>query len=84
MYRVLWTSAAERQMGKLPRQVAAALVAAAESLCDNPRPHGAVKLVGRDEWRLREGDYRMIYTVDDARREVTIQVVGHRKDVYDL
>lgn len=83
MYRVLWTSAAERQMGKLPRQVAAALVAAAESLSDNPRPHGAVKLDGRDEWRRREGDYRMIYTLDDARRE-TIQVVGHREDVHDL
>lgn len=44
MYEVVWASAAERQLSRLPRQVAAALVVAAESLGENPRPRGAVKL----------------------------------------
>jgi len=53
------------------------------SLGANPRPQGSEKLAGYgDRYRVRQGRYRIIYLVDDRRREVTIFKVGHRKDVY--
>jgi mRNA interferase RelE/StbE len=49
----------------------------------NPRPHGSEKLAGYDDrYRLRQGQFRIVYLIDDARREVTIFRVGNRKDVY--
>ena len=49
----------------------------------NPRPHGSEKLAGYDDrYRLRQGQYRIVYLIDDERREVTIFKVGNRQDVY--
>ena len=54
------------------------------SLADNPRPAGCKKLRGyKDQWRIRVGDYRVIYLLDDARALVTIVRVAHRKEVYE-
>jgi len=52
------------------------------SLADNPRPQGVVKLSGREGWRIRVGDYRVIYTIDDAHKEVVIYAIGHRREIY--
>jgi mRNA interferase RelE/StbE len=53
------------------------------ALSAQPRPHGAEKLAGyKDRYRLRQGNYRIVYLIDDARRELTVFKVGHRKDVY--
>lgn len=53
------------------------------SLGANPRPHGSEKLAGYDDrYRLRQGNYRIVYNINDARREVTIFKVAHRRDVY--
>jgi len=49
---------------------------------DNPRPRAAKKLSGRDEYRLRVGDYRALYTVEDERGIVATLAVGHRREVY--
>ena len=52
-------------------------------LSANPRPHGSEKLAGYDDrYRLRQGNYRIVYLIDDSRRQVTVFKVGHRKDVY--
>lgn len=54
-----------------------------DSLAENPRPPGSRKMAGTArEYRLRAGDHRVIYTVDDAARIVTVEKVGHRGDVY--
>ena len=54
-----------------------------QSLASNPRPPGAEKLAGyTDQLRVRQGNYRIVYSVDDERGEVTIFRIGHRKDVY--
>jgi len=55
---------------------------AIEDLGDNPRPFGSIKLVGRDLYRIRVADYRIVYTVDDAVRVVRVERVGHRDSVY--
>jgi mRNA interferase RelE/StbE len=51
------------------------------ALADEPRPPGCLKLTGREGWRVRIGDYRVVYEVDDVRRVVTVLHVGHRRDV---
>ena len=51
-------------------------------LSEEPRPFGYSKLKGRDGYRIKSGDYRVIYEIDDDKLEITILHVGHRKDVY--
>ena len=59
------------------------LVARIEALAEDPRPSGCEKLAGRsDRYRVRQGDYRVVYSVDDAARIVQIVKVGHRREVY--
>lgn len=82
-YRVEFTTAAARQVKKLPRPVRDRVLDAVEDLGDDPRPHGATKLVGEESaWRIRVGDYRVIYDVADARLVVTIVRAAHRREVY--
>lgn len=82
-YELVWKRSAERELRKLPREVIAALVLLAEGLVCDPYPPGARKLAGaRHTWRVRSGDYRLIYTVEDARLVVQAIRVGHRREVY--
>ena len=54
------------------------------ALADNPRPAGCKKLRGyRDQWRIRVGDWRVVYLIDDTARLVTITRVAHRREVYE-
>jgi len=62
--------------------VADRIAAAIDGLAINPRPTGSVKLAGRDDFRLRVGDYRIVYPVDDAEDLVIIARIAHRRDVY--
>jgi mRNA interferase RelE/StbE len=52
-------------------------------LAANPRPHGCLKLSGREEYRVRVGQYRIIYKIEDVVLVVTVLQVGHRRDVYE-
>lgn len=69
-YEVLIRRRATKQLAQLP-------------LRDSPRPQGCLKLTGRAGWRIRVGDYRVIYEVDDPNRTVTVLDVGNRRDVYN-
>jgi mRNA interferase RelE/StbE len=67
----------------LPTDVQATVQEAIEGLAVNPRPHQAIKLAGaKDIYRLRVGRYRIVYTIDDQRKQVVIYRTGHRRDVY--
>ena len=82
-YRLQITPSAARQLTGLPRPVQVRLDRKLLALGKHPRPRGAVKLRGADDlYRVRVGDYRMIYRIDDRRRLVTIARIGHRRDVY--
>ena len=81
-YEVRIVSAAEREMDRLPVAVYKRISRRILTLEDNPRPRGAKKLSGREEYRLRIGDYRVLYTVDDKNGVVTIFAVGHRREIY--
>ncbi|MDO4716658.1 MAG: type II toxin-antitoxin system RelE/ParE family toxin [Propionibacteriaceae bacterium] len=82
-YDVSFTTAAVRQIKKLPRPARDRILDAIEGLAEDPRPHGAKKLVGEQTaWRIRVGDYRVIYDILDAELTVTVVLVGHRREVY--
>ena len=67
----------------MDRGVAMRIISRLESLARNPRPTGCTKLEGAfDLWRVRVGDYRIIYEVDDQARTVDVSVVRHRRDAY--
>jgi len=82
-YRVLLRPAAARDLDSLPGEPRRRIEAAIDHLAHNPRPHGTKKLVGfEDEWRLRIGDYRVLYVIDDLSKAVTIARVAHRREAY--
>ncbi len=81
-YRIEIEPPARRAMSKLPRQVATRIIRRLEALAENPRGMGAVKLSGHNAYRIRVGDYRIIYAVLDDRMLILIVDVGHRRDIY--
>jgi mRNA interferase RelE/StbE len=81
-YRIYFTTAAARQVKKLPRPARERVLQFIEGLAEDPRPHGARKLVGEEAaWRIRAGDYRIIYDLFDDELMVTVVRAGHRRDV---
>jgi mRNA interferase RelE/StbE len=83
-YQVALTSSAERELKRLSRTMVARLAPRVESLAADPRPLGCKKLRGGDkEWRIRVGDYRVVYTIDDARLLVEVTRIRHRREVYN-
>lgn len=82
-YSISLSSTAEKQLDKLSDTIAAPILEAIGSLANNPRPHGCKKLKGRSGYRIRKGDYRIIYDIFDKKLVVEVIEVGHRRDVYD-
>ena len=83
-YAVEVTPAAVRQLRKLDPPARRRVQAAIELLADDPRPPRARKLVGgAGEWRVRTGDFRIVYEIRDGQLLVLVVAVGHRRDVYD-
>ncbi len=82
-YRIEVAPGAARQLRKLDPAARRRVQAAVELLADQPRPSGAKKLVGGDgEWRVRTGDFRIVYEIHDEVLLVLVVAVGHRRDVY--
>ena len=85
MYTVQFKKSAEKELEKLPTQIIKRISKAIDGLTENPRPVGSKKLEGQREslWRIRIGDYRVIYLIEDVIRIVEIRRIGHRKDIYE-
>lgn len=81
-YQVFVLPSAQREIGKLPKPVQARILKALAALGDNPRPANCKKLVGTDSWRVRVGEYRIVYWVEDNILSIEVVRVAHRKDVY--
>ena len=81
-YRIIITPPAEKQIRRLEHAVRASVVQAIQMLVMNPRPPNSIKLKGREGYRMRVGDYHILYGIDDVTRIVDIRRVGHRSDVY--
>ena len=82
-YQILITKTAQKQLDKLPESVSGLLIEAIHDLASNPRPYGYKKLKGRDGYRIRKGDFRIIYDIFDKILTVEVIAIGNRKDVYE-
>lgn len=82
MYEVILSNRAEKRLSRLPAGEYERVLQAVMSLAEGPHPRNHRKLQGREGWRIRVGDYRVIYEIDDTAREVLVITLGHRKDIY--
>jgi mRNA interferase RelE/StbE len=83
-YRVALASSAEKELHRLPKKVISRIIPRLEQLASAPRPPGCKKLKGgENEWRIRVGDYRIVYVIDDAGRTVDVTRIAHRREVYE-
>jgi mRNA interferase RelE/StbE len=82
-YKIEWKNSAYKELQKLPRPMIVKVVAAVSDLANDPFPHGVKKLVGSEyTYRIRVGDYRVVYEVFENKLIIEIVRVRHRKDIY--
>lgn len=84
LYVVSLRPRARKEIRNLDRQILTRVSKAFDNLAENPRPPGCLKVkTSETQWRIRVGDWRIGYEIDDAARTVTIVTVGHRSEFYD-
>ena len=85
MYKIVVVKSALKEMENLPQQVNKQVGKAIDDLANDPRPTGSKKLKAEKEylWRIRIGNYRLIYLIEDKIKIVEVRKVGHRKNIYD-
>lgn len=80
---IIWKQSAAKELKKLPADIIRRILSAVERLAEDPLPVGVRKLVGSENhYRLRVGDYRVVYAFESHRLVIEIVQVGHRKDIY--
>ena len=84
-YQVIFKKSAAKEIKKLSKPTKTRVIQVIDNLAEEPRPAEVKKLKGlsQDLWRIRVGDYRIIYTIKDQIRVVNIRKVGHRRDIYE-
>lgn len=84
MYVIIISQSALKELHNLQKQTVRKIEKAINGLAQNPRPAGVKKLKGNSEdlYRIRSGDYRVVYAIEDEIRIVDIRKIGHRKDIY--
>jgi len=83
MYKVFIEKQAKKQLENIPANDLEKILQLIKELANNPRPHGCKKLKNRQGYRIRQGDYRIIYEIKDRELMVLVFAAGHRKDIYD-
>lgn len=81
-YELLIKRSAAKELAALPTSYRRRIATRIHSLANDPRPPGVEKLSGAERYRLRQGDYRVLYEIDDREKTVTVVRIGHRRDVY--
>ena len=81
-YKIVLRKSVAKDLKGVPKKDARRIVAAIKALGKNPRPPGAKKLSGQERYRIRQGNYRILYSIEDDVLIVTIVKVGNRRDVY--
>ena len=81
-YRLLFKKSVAKDLLQIPHKDVQRILKRIARLVDNPRPAGAEKLSGDEKYRIRQGNYRILYTIDDEIITVTIVKDGHRRNVY--
>jgi mRNA interferase RelE/StbE len=81
-YRVILPKSVQKELDRLPDEVVRRILARLAQLETDPRPADVKKLKGRDAWRIRVGDYRVIYEIHDRQLEILVITIGHRREIY--
>lgn len=81
-YRLLLKESVQRDFDGIPKKDLRKILSRIKMLAADPRPPGCEKLTGQDRYRMRQGRYRIVYSVEDEERTVTVVKVGHREDIY--
>ena len=81
-YKVFFKESVEKDFKSIPKKDLRKILGKIESLQDNPRPIGSEKLTGLERYRLRQGRYRIVYSIQDYELTVWVVKVGHRKEIY--
>ena len=82
MYKIELRRKAQRSLNKLPKDDFGAVLESVRGLANTPRPKGVEKIKSAGLWRIRQGDYRIVYSIDDGQKIVTILRIGHRREIY--
>ena len=81
-YKIYFRKSAAKELGKLPRPEVQKVIQRIESLAIDPRPASCEKLTGQEAYRIRQGNYRIIYSIQDNELTIWVVKIGHRKDIY--
>ena len=81
-YRIVFKQSVAKDLGPIPKEDVQRILKRIDGLADDPRPVGVEKLSGDEKYRIRQGNYRILYVIEDDIITVTIVKVGHRRDVY--
>ena len=85
MYKLILKKSAIKEINCLPKKILVSVAKVIDSLALEPRPKGCIKLKGKENlWRMRVGDYRVVYNIDDKIEIIEILRVRHRKDIYNI
>jgi len=81
-YKITIKKSAAKELQDIPKKDLRKIVKRIQSLALNPRPTGSQKLSARQQYRIRQGDYRIVYSIDDKELLVDIVKIGHRREIY--
>jgi mRNA interferase RelE/StbE len=81
-YKITLKKSAARELENIPKKDLQRIIKRIQPLAENPRPHGAQKLSGQERFRIRQGDYRIVYSIEDKNQIVDIVKIGHRREIY--
>jgi mRNA interferase RelE/StbE len=81
-YKILIKPSAVKEIEAIPKKDRLRIIKRIRSLADDPRPSGSEKLSGDDRYRVRQGNYRIVYSISDEEILVIVIKVGHRRDIY--
>lgn len=81
-YKITLKKSAARELENIPKKNLQRIIKRIQSLAENPRPHGAQKLSGQERFRIRQGDYRIVYSIEDKDSIIDIVKIGHRREIY--
>ena len=81
-YKVVFKASVARDLRSIPNADVQRILTRIDKLADEPRPTDAKKLVGAEKYRVRQGNYRILYTIEDVIITITVVKTGHRRDIY--
>jgi mRNA interferase RelE/StbE len=81
-YKIFFKKSAEKDFRAIPKNDLKKILDRIEALAEDPRPQGCEKLTGQQKYRLRQGRYRILYSIQDDELTIWVVKIGHRKDIY--